>query len=79
MIRGFHRTGAADVPDPTLRLIADLAESAATLMIGSYTREDWQDDPAIGNLEAVAMRLRDAGQEVPAPEHKAIDCAAMVR
>ena len=79
MIRGFHRTGTADVPDPTLQLIADLAESAATLMIGSYTREDWQDDPAIGNLEDVAMRLRDAGQEVPAPVLEAIECASAVR
>ena len=76
MIRDFNRTGAADALDPTLQLIADLAESAAGLMISSYTREDWQDDPAIRNLEDVAMRLRDAGQEVPAPVLEAIECAA---
>ena len=76
MIRGFHQTGTAEVLDPALQLIADLAESAASLMISSYTREDWQDDPAIRNLEDVAMRLRDAGQEVPAPVIEAIQCAA---
>ncbi len=79
MIRDFNRTGTADVLDPTLQLIADLAESAASLMIGSYTREDWQDDPAVGNLQDVAMRLRDAGQEVPAPVLEAIKCATMAR
>ena len=79
MMRGLNRTETADVPDPTLQLIADLAESAAGLMISSYTREDWQDDPAIRNLEDVAMRLRDAGQEVPAPVLEAIECAAMAR
>ena len=79
MIRDFYQPGTADVPDSTLQLISDLAESAAGLMISSYTREDWQDDPAIRNLEDVAMRLRDAGQEVPAPVLEAIECAATVR
>ena len=76
MIRDYNRTGTAVVLDPTLQLIADLAESAAGLMISSYTREDWQDDPAVGNLQGVAMRLRDAGQEVPPLVLEAIQSAA---
>ncbi len=79
MIRDYNRTGTPDALDPTLQLIADLAECAASLMISSYTREDWQDDPAVQNLQDVAMRLRNAGQEVPAPVLEAIECAAAAR
>ena len=67
------------MPDSTLDLIATLAETSAALMIGAYTREDWQDCPACDALRDAAMMLRDHGCEVPHAVVEAIGEAERTR
>ena len=42
-----------------------LADSAASLTVAGYTREERQGSPAPDALSDTAMMLRDAGREVP--------------
>ncbi len=51
--------------EPSLDLIAGLAETAAAGMIANYSDEDWQDTPEIEELRQAAELLRAAGREVP--------------
>ena len=51
--------------ESTLDMIAAPAETSATLMIAGYTREDWQDSPAVDALRDAAMMLRDGRRDVP--------------
>ena len=64
------------MPAAALDLIASLAETAAGLMLASYTQEDWQDSPEPDALRDAAMMLRDGGREVPRAVLEAIETAS---
>ena len=63
------------MPNPTLDLIASLAETAAGFMLDSYTREDWQDSPEVEELKRMARLLKAQGREVPHVVLEAIEAA----
>ena len=53
--------------EPTIDLVADLAEPLAEYMLLDYEREDWQDSPLVESLARVAVLLESQGREIPAP------------
>jgi hypothetical protein len=51
--------------EPTIGLVAELAEPLAEYMLLDYEREDWQDSPLIESLARVAALLEVQGCEIP--------------
>ena len=60
--------------EPSIALLADLAEPLAEYMLMDYEREDWQDSPLIESLARVAALLVAEGRDIPGP----ILCALVV-
>ena len=72
-------TSIQAAPDPVLDLIASLAETAASLMLGSYTLENWQDSPAIDDLQRTSEMLQSAGRQVSHAVEEALARAEAAR
>ncbi len=59
-------TSTRGKPDARLLdLIAGLAETAASLMLGTYTPENWRDSTGVARLREAALLLHEAQREVP--------------
>ena len=52
---------------PTVDLVAELAEPLAEYMLLNYEREDWQGSPLVEPLARVAALLESQRREIPAP------------
>ena len=53
--------------EPTIDLLAELAEPLAEYIIEDYALEDWQDSPVVEAMARVAAILEAQGREVPPP------------